>query len=137
MHSRKPTLSRMTCPVDVVRRGSVVPLDRDHDLGRVLAGGTGARLPPAPAAGADLLILVDEDDLEVGGRVEGGQQQARLDRQLGDRHTGLHRGIAGDVQREGRFSHPGPGGQNDQIGVLQAGRFVIQKSVSGGDPRNQ
>ena len=44
--------------------------------------------------------------------------------------------FSGDVQRQRRFSHRRARRKNDQLGWLQAGRFVVEPSVARGEARD-
>src|SRR6267378_219158 len=57
-----------------------------------------------------------------------------FDREEGYACVVLDRGVLDDVQRQRRFSHRWPGGDNDQIGTLEPSRQTIEIDEPAGDP---
>src|SRR5438105_8631963 len=55
-------------------------------------------------------------------------------RKKGDAGVVLDGGVLHDVQRQRCFSHGGAGGEDDQIGALEAGRVPIQSDEPAGNP---
>ncbi len=70
------------------------------------------------------------------GREQAQQQRLLRHFQAEDRHGLLlaQRDVSRDVQREGRLSHRRARREDDQLGRLQAGGFVVETRIAGGEP---